>query len=466
MDNSDITHVSTSPARGNENHAVNERSSVSPANTSQAVALQNAAASTRNVTHEDSMLAASPLESKNSSVYVDRADKDGAKRKRDVDELADTSTSKRVVDETGILDDTDSSDESISFNDPGLRSPKYYRRLEEKFDAELARRAALSPEARKKEDFKNSRRYLKDHITPRLLVDRHGLPVDLDYYPRFILQLAPDSRNGATCRLDHCTHRIKPGDYRIALTPGMSDPRGPDYYHVRCFEHLLHMSSPHYAARFDADMEKHTPDRGARSILEEYISRWRLRLAPAQNQENPSSSIGKNKVGESEKYSPEAEAEAAEQQEEPVTIDDIRELADIIAGRAPPIQTESARVRARCIFSAAKAAVKDKWKIADEFYEQVRKAKTERIRQRAGIYYRPSINEDNSRNENEGCSWNITQYLLSETDPKYTKRHALSQALKGWKRDVKLATAETNKLNDAGRQAQANLPIEKIKRYV
>jgi hypothetical protein len=411
MDNSNLTHVSTSSARGNENHAVNERSSVSPANTSQAVTLQNAAASTRNVTHEDSMLAASPLESKNSSGYVDRADKDGAKRKRDVDEIADTSTSKRVVDETGILDDTDSSDESISSKNPGLRSPEYYR---EKYHAEQARRAALSPEARKKEDFKNSRRYLKDHITPRLLVN-NGLPVDLYYYPRFILQLAPDSRNGATCRLDHCTHRIKPGDYRIALTPGMSDPRGPgetiypilppspdsavtnfvnpavDYYHVRCFEYLLHMSSPHYAARFDADMKKHTPDRGARSILEEYISRWRLRLAPAQNQENPSSSIAKNKVGESEKHSPEAEAEAAEQQEEPVTIDDIRELADIIAGRAPPIQTESARVRARCIFSAAKAAVKDKWKIADEFYEQVRKAETERIRQRAGIYYRKSF---------------------------------------------------------------------------
>lgn len=151
------------------------------------------------------------------------------------------------------------------------------------------------------------------------------------------------------------------------------------------------MSSPHYAARFDADMEKHTPDRGARSILEEYISRWRVRLAPAQNQENPSSSIAKNKMGESEKHSPEAEAEAAEQQEDPVTIDDIRELADIIGGRAPPLQSESARVRARHILSVAKAAVKDKWKIADEFYEQVRKAKSERIQQRAGIYYRKSF---------------------------------------------------------------------------
>lgn len=227
MDNSDINHVSSSLARGNENQALNERSSVSPANTSQAVAFQNAPASTRNVTHEDSMLAASPPQPKNPSVYVDRADKDRAKRKRDVDEIADTPTSKRVVDETSILDDTDSSDESISSNDPGLRSPEYFRRLEEKYAAEQARRAALSPEARKKEDLKKSRRYLKDHITPRLLVDMYGLPIDLDYYPRFILQLAPDSRNGATCRLDHCTHRIKPGDYRIALTPGMSDPRGP-----------------------------------------------------------------------------------------------------------------------------------------------------------------------------------------------------------------------------------------------
>lgn len=48
----------------------------------------------------------------------------------------------------------------------------------------------------------------------------------------------------------------------------------------------------------------------------------------------------------------------------------------------------------------------------------------------------PSVNGDNSQNENEGGSWNITQYLLSETDPKYTKRYALSQALEGWKRDA------------------------------
>jgi hypothetical protein len=52
------------------------------------------------------------------------------------------------------------------------------------------------------------------------------------------------------------------------------------------------------------------------------------------------------------------------------------------------------------------------------------------------VFAGPSVNEDNSGNEIEGCSWNITQYLLSEIDPKYTKRHALSQALKGWKRDV------------------------------
>ena len=52
------------------------------------------------------------------------------------------------------------------------------------------------------------------------------------------------------------------------------------------------------------------------------------------------------------------------------------------------------------------------------------------------IFAGQSVNKDNSRNENKGYSWNITQYLLSETDAKYIKRHALSQALKGWKRDV------------------------------
>ncbi|EED21921.1 hypothetical protein TSTA_091620 [Talaromyces stipitatus ATCC 10500] len=32
--------------------------------------------------------------------------------------------------------------------------------------------------------------------------------------------------------------------------------------------------------------------------------------------------------------------------------------------------------------------------------------------------------------------WEVTQYLLSETDPDYDERHALSQALKAWVKDA------------------------------
>lgn len=83
------------------------------------------------------------------------------------------------------------------------------------------------PKPEKKEDIKGFRSDLRDHIKPQLICDRYGFPTGLHYYPRFILQLALYSHNGSTCRFDYCTHRIKPGQYRIALTPGMSDSRGP-----------------------------------------------------------------------------------------------------------------------------------------------------------------------------------------------------------------------------------------------
>jgi hypothetical protein len=34
--------------------------------------------------------------------------------------------------------------------------------------------------------------------------------------------------------------------------------------------------------------------------------------------------------------------------------------------------------------------------------------------------------------EDQDRTWHITQYLLSESDPKYDERHALSNALKKW----------------------------------
>ena len=37
--------------------------------------------------------------------------------------------------------------------------------------------------------------------------------------------------------------------------------------------------------------------------------------------------------------------------------------------------------------------------------------------------------------EGQDRTWNITDYLLQESNAEYDERHALSQALKGWKLD-------------------------------
>jgi hypothetical protein len=101
-----------------------------------------------------------------------------------------------------------------------------WRAVSARFDAEQARREALSPEERDREDTECQAGLLRSHIEPQLEVCFDGV-AHLDYYPIFQFQKAPHSHNGATCRFIHCTNRIVPGQYRIALSPGMSDPRGP-----------------------------------------------------------------------------------------------------------------------------------------------------------------------------------------------------------------------------------------------
>lgn len=44
------------------------------------------------------------------------------------------------------------------------------------------------------------------------------------------------------------------------------------YYHVRCFENLLDLLSPHYVARFEVDRDEYPPGRGAEDVFEKYIS--------------------------------------------------------------------------------------------------------------------------------------------------------------------------------------------------
>jgi hypothetical protein len=103
---------------------------------------------------------------------------------------------------------------------------EYFRALYDRDVAEETRRKAISPEERRQEDIKCSARIFRNHIKPQLALDSSGSP-RLYHYPLFLLQTAPDSTNGATCRLSHCTDRIAPGQYRIAVTPGNWDARGP-----------------------------------------------------------------------------------------------------------------------------------------------------------------------------------------------------------------------------------------------
>jgi len=103
---------------------------------------------------------------------------------------------------------------------------EYLRELSDRLGAEEARRQALTPEARRQENIEAAAKTFRDHIKPQLIFDSSGSAC-LYHYPLFKLQLAPDSHNGATCRLPDCTDRIAPGQYRIAVSPGSWYTRAP-----------------------------------------------------------------------------------------------------------------------------------------------------------------------------------------------------------------------------------------------
>lgn len=196
--------VSDSSKRdSNANHTSSHsyQDSASLASASQAVVLRKKEATATDAAHEQQIPAASPPQ--NVSAISDEPVKTGTKRK-------------------ARRQRTPPLEKKLRNYDPGPIN-EYLRQLE----VEEARRAALSPEARKEEHIKAARKMLERHIEPRFLTNMFGLPIALDHYPLFILQSAPASNRGATCRFDYCTDRILPGQYRIALSPGMSDPRGP-----------------------------------------------------------------------------------------------------------------------------------------------------------------------------------------------------------------------------------------------
>ena len=103
---------------------------------------------------------------------------------------------------------------------------EYWRACRDRDIAEQDRRQRLSPDAQKREDIKSASASFRNHIKPQVAVVDSGL-VRLYHYPLFLLQAAPDSASGAMCRLPVCTDRIAPGQYRIAVSPGVYDRRSP-----------------------------------------------------------------------------------------------------------------------------------------------------------------------------------------------------------------------------------------------
>ncbi|KAL4928879.1 uncharacterized protein BDV17DRAFT_86385 [Aspergillus undulatus] len=91
---------------------------------------------------------------------------------------------------------------------------EYFNRWKEDDAAEQERRQALSAAERREEDIQAAVRYFKSYVNTEL-----G-PYSKRPYPVFLLQVAPNSANGAECQLIHCEKKILPGDYRIAVEPG------------------------------------------------------------------------------------------------------------------------------------------------------------------------------------------------------------------------------------------------------
>ncbi|KAJ5865867.1 hypothetical protein N7534_000420 [Penicillium rubens] len=59
--------------------------------------------------------------------------------------------------------------------------------------------------------------------------------------PLFFIEMTPDSRKGAKCKLPTCDENIMSGELRLAMNPAMSSggwPKSASLYHIHCFEKL------------------------------------------------------------------------------------------------------------------------------------------------------------------------------------------------------------------------------------
>lgn len=98
------------------------------------------------------------------------------------------------------------------------RSDRSWAEFQARWEAEEARRQALSPEARRREDIDKAAEVFKDDIKPQVHTTYSGQAF-LGFYQLFLLQTAPHSHNGSICRFELCEDRIMPGEYRIVVSP-------------------------------------------------------------------------------------------------------------------------------------------------------------------------------------------------------------------------------------------------------
>jgi hypothetical protein len=287
-----------------------------------------------------------------------------------------------------------------------------------------------------------------------------------------MLQTAPNSPNGAACKLSHCTARIAPGKYRISLSPGQSNCTGPgeisailafsqiavsslidhtDYYHVKCFEELLDLSSPHYVARFLPD-RKHTPDYGANCILGEYISRWKLRIqqlketpkAPNRREEPRDSVTAEQGVAQNKSVEDQSSmtGTTTRQMPRPDTPAEsvMQEQVPVSSNATPTDHSALPRAATEPSSTSSAHAALDVWKIGDSIWECERQNAVDAFHDRDDVFdiLDPAWDAKDEANTSadQALPWHITQYLLPENDLDYDERHVLSDALARWQDDV------------------------------
>jgi hypothetical protein len=135
-------------------------------------------------------------------------------------------------------------------------------------------------------------------------------------------------------------------------------------------------------ARFEPDRRKHIPDHGAQCILEEYISRWKLRTKQTRKyDEDPQSSSGAEHViaesSSTQIHSPTANenVNTTEQQVPSPKVHSERAAPEQIpvTSNESPIQAPSVTGTAVQSLSTSKQTVEpDVWTIADALWDQVR----------------------------------------------------------------------------------------------